>query len=70
MRTNPVLRNMVEDPRIQTIFHVAGGLGLGLLISPIVPRRCATPAGLALVTMAVLGHWYAVWSDPNSPEQG
>jgi hypothetical protein len=65
LRHHPRLRAAVENSYIQTSFHVAGGFGLGLLAAPVAPRELAIAAGVLLLAAAVIGHFIAVWSDPN-----
>lgn len=66
MRHNRLLRRAVENAYIQTAFHVAGGIGLGLLLAPLLGLGNAAPLGIMLIAAAVVGHFYAVWSDPGS----
>ena len=65
LRYHPRLRAAVENPYIQTSFHVAGGFGLGLFAAPVAPRELAIAAGVLLLAAAVIGHYIAVWSDPD-----
>ena len=65
MRHSRLLRSAVENPRIQIAFHVGGGVGCGLLLARFMPPEAAAAVGVLLVGAAILGHWYAVWSDPH-----
>ena len=60
------MRHLAENPYVQTAFHVAGGLGLGLLLAPFLQQRAAIVLGVLLLSAAVLGHWYAVLTDPTN----
>ncbi|MBI2885598.1 MAG: hypothetical protein HYY02_00160 [Chloroflexi bacterium] len=62
---NRLLRRAVERPLVQTLFHGAGGLGLGLLVAPLLQPGPTGAVGILLLAAAILGHWYAVWSDPG-----
>ncbi|MEK7215015.1 MAG: hypothetical protein AAB289_05410 [Chloroflexota bacterium] len=64
MRRNPLLRRAVENPFIQIAFHVFGGMGLGFIVAGVAPGPVLLVMGVALLSAAVLGHFYAVWSDP------
>ena len=63
LKRSRVLRRAVEDPPIQVAFHVMGGAGLGLLAAHMLALPIAVAVGILLLAAAVLGHWYAVWSD-------
>lgn len=65
LRHHPRLRRAVENAYIQTAFHVAGGFGLGLLMAPITPRELGVLAALIFLAAAIIGHFIAVWSDPE-----
>lgn len=65
MKQHSVLRQAVENPYIQTAFHAGGGLGLGLITAPLIPQTITLFLGGLFLSAAILGHWYAVWSDPN-----
>ena len=69
MKRNSMLRRAVENPYVQTAFHAGGGLGLGLIIAPSLAQTPTTLLGGLLLSAAVLGHWYAVWSDPHGRQQ-
>lgn len=60
------VRRLAENQYVQIAFHVAGGLGLGLFVSPWLQPKAAVVLGVVLMSAAVLGHWYAVLSDPNN----
>ncbi len=66
MRDNPFLRRAVENLYVQIAFHVAGGTGLGLFLASWLRQEASLVLGVTLVGVAVLGHWYAVWSDPEN----
>jgi hypothetical protein len=65
LRHHPKLRALVENPYVQSAFHAAGGFGLGLFVAPVVPREPAIAVGVVLLAAAVIGHYIAVWSDPE-----
>ena len=65
MKRNRMLRRAVENPYIQTVFHAGGGLGLGLITAPLISQTITPFLGGLLLSAAILGHWYAVWSDPE-----
>ena len=66
MRRNRHLRRAVENPYIQIAFHALGGVGLGFTIASMAPHPLLLEAGVALIATAVIGHFYAVWSDPSN----
>lgn len=66
MREHRVLRRASSNQYVQTVFHAAGGAGAGLLLAPLLQYPIAVVLGLALLAAAILGHWYAVWSDPDT----
>lgn len=68
MKNSPFLRGAVENPYVQITFHAVGGAGMGLLAAPLLPVPTAIVLGVLLVSAAVLGHCYAVWSDPGPRE--
>lgn len=71
MRRNRRLRAAVESPYIQTAFHAAGGMGLGFVVAGLIPDRGpAVVVGVLLLAAAVIGHFYAVWSDPADQDPG
>ena len=65
MERNSALRRAVENPYVQTAFHAGGGLGLGILVAPLLPQTIMPFLGGLLLSAAIRGHWYAIWSDPN-----
>lgn len=62
---SPLLRSAVENLYVQIAFHALGGAGVGLLAAQLLPATIAIVVGVLFVSAAVLGHWYAVWSDPG-----
>lgn len=65
MKNTPFLRGAVENLYVQISFHAIGGAGVGLLAAQLLPAPIAIVLGVLFVSAAVLGHWYAVWSDPG-----
>jgi len=65
LKRSPFLRGAVESLYVQVAFHVIGGAGLGLLAAQVVPPSLAVVLALLFLGAAILGHWYAVWSDPG-----
>ena len=65
MKNSRFLRSAVENLYVQITFHAVGGAGVGLLAAQLLPVTVAVVAGVLFVSAAVLGHWYAVWSDPS-----
>ena len=65
LKRSPFLRRAVEDLRVQVSFHVVGGVGLGLLLAQITPNEPAALLGALFIVAALMGHWYALWSDPS-----
>ena len=65
LRYHPRLRSVVENPYIQTASHAAGGFGFGLLVAPFAPGGTAVVVALLLMAVAIIGHFIAVWSDPD-----
>ena len=69
MKHNRMLRWAAGDPIVQGLSHAGGGLGVGLVVGSFVDhpilRAILLMLGCTLLTVAVFGHWYAVWSDPT-----
>ena len=63
--TKSLARRAAENPLVQTLFHAAGGCGLGLLTAPTLNREPQVILGVLFLAAAILGHWYAVLSDPQ-----
>ncbi len=57
------MRRLTENPYVQIAFHVAGGLGLGLLVAPLLQQKSSVALGVLLLSASILGHWYAVLRD-------
>ena len=60
------MRRLAENPYVQTAFHVAGGIGLGVFLAPFLPQKAAMLLSVILLSAAILGHWYAVVTDPSN----
>ena len=60
-----LLRRAAENPLVQTTFHALGGLGFGLMLAGALPLDARVVIGVVLMSAAILGHWYAVLTDPN-----
>lgn len=65
LRYHPRLRAFVENPYIQTASHAAGGFGFGLLVAPFAPAGAGVVVAILLMAVAIIGHYIAVWSDPD-----
>ena len=65
-----VFRRAAENQQVQVLFHALGGAGLGLLLAPTLDRGPQMIVGVVLLSAAILGHWYAILSDPARKHRG